>query len=203
MTNSNGAGNNMGGGAAVSTSAFAPAPVAVTALLRWWHRIECWIAVAAFSFIAAVLVIDVLGREFYGPFMTALGFKVGATGLFGSQKLAVFALVIGSFVGIGIATATGVHLVPRVGFKWLPARWNGGANRAADVFTGVFLLGVAWYGLVFVLASKQSGVLAAVINVSAWPIQLAIPLGFVSAALRYFIFALWPATRPELPEFQE
>ena len=55
----------------------------------------------------------------------------------------------------------------------------------------------------FVIASKESGVLAAVINVSAWPIQMAIPLGFASAALRYFIFAIWPGARPELPEFQE
>ena len=180
-----------------------PAPRAVVVLLAEWHKLECWIAVLAFSFIALVLMIDVMGREFYGPVMAMLGIKVGATGLFGSQKLAVFALVIGSFAGIGIATATGVHLVPRVGFKWVPAAWSPHMDRIADVFTGLFLLGVTWYGVQFVIASKESGVLAAVINVSAWPIQLAIPLGFASAALRYFIFALWPAVRPLPPEFQE
>jgi TRAP-type C4-dicarboxylate transport system permease small subunit len=180
-----------------------PAPPAVIRLLRGWHRLECWIAVAAFSFIALVLVIDVLGREFYGPLMSMLGFKVGATGLFGSQKMAVFALVIGSFCGIGIATATGVHLLPRVGFAWVPKAWGPAVDRLADVVTGLFLLGVTWYGVVFVLASRQSGVLAAVINISAWPIQTAIPLGFLSAALRYFIFAAWPALRPSPAEFQE
>jgi TRAP-type C4-dicarboxylate transport system permease small subunit len=183
--------------------AYPPAPPGVASLLRVWHRVECWIAVLAFSFIAAVLVIDVLGREFYGPIMTLLGVKVGATGLFGSQKMAVFALVIGSFCGIGIATATGVHLVPRIGFAWVPKAWGPAVDRLADVVTGLFLLGVTWYGVLFVLGSKQSGVLAAVINVSAWPIQLAIPLGFASAALRYFIFAIWPALRPVPPEFQE
>ena len=180
-----------------------PAPPAVVATLRVWHRVECWIAVLAFSFIALVLMIDVIGREFYGPVMSMLGVKVGATGLFGSQKLAVFALVIGSFAGIGIATATGVHLVPRVAFKWVPASWSPHMDRIADVFTGLFLLGVTWYGVLFVIASKDSGVLAAVINVSAWPIQTAIPLGFASAALRYFAFAIWPAVRPVPPEFQE
>lgn len=180
-----------------------PAPPAVATLLRGWHRLECWIAVAAFSFIAAVLVIDVLGREAFGPLMGLLGIPVGATGLFGSQKLAVFALVIGSFCGIGIATATGVHLVPRIGFGWVPNTWGPVMDRLGDAVTGLFLLGVAWYGVVFVLASKQSGVLAAVINVSAWPIQLAIPLGFASAALRYLIFAAWPVLRPAPPEFQE
>jgi hypothetical protein len=176
-----------------------PAPPGVAAVLRVWHRLECWIAVLAFTFIAVVLVIDVLGRELYGPAMALLGQPVGATGLFGSQKLAVFALVIGSFCGIGIATATGVHLVPRIGFKWLPAAWS----PQVDVFTGLFLLGVTWFGVQFVLASKESGVLAAVINVSAWPIQTVIPLGFASAALRYFVFAAWPALRPVPPEFQE
>jgi TRAP-type C4-dicarboxylate transport system permease small subunit len=180
-----------------------PAPPGVVAMLRAWHRIECWIAVLAFSFIALVLMIDVIGREFYGPLMSMLGIKVGATGLFGSQKLAVFALVIGSFAGIGIATATGVHLVPRVAFKWVPASWSPHMDRIADVFTGLFLLGVAWYGVLFVIASKESGVLATVINMSAWPIQTAIPLGFASAALRYFAFAIWPALRPLPPEFQE
>ena len=179
------------------------APPAVVRLLKGWHRIECWIAVLAFSFIAAVLVIDVLGREAYGPLMTLLGFNVGATGLFGSQKLAVFALVIGSFCGIGIATATGVHLVPRVGFAWVPKDWGPNVDRLADLLTGLFLLAVTYYGVLFVLGSRQSGVLAAVINVSAWPIQLAIPLGFLSAALRYLLFAKWPALRPMPPEFQE
>jgi TRAP-type C4-dicarboxylate transport system permease small subunit len=185
------------------SSTLAAAPPAVSAVLRQWHRAECWVAVLCFSFIAAVLAIDVLGREAYGPLMRLLGTPVGATGLFGSQKLAVFALVVGSFAGVGIATATGVHLVPRVGFKWVPSAWGPQMNRLADVVTGAFLLGVAWFGVVFVLSSKQSGVLAAVINVSAWPVQLAIPVGFASSALRYFIFALWPALRPAPPEFQE
>ena len=183
--------------------AYPPAPPSVVRLLHGWHRIECWIAVLAFSFIAAVLVIDVLGREFYGPLMTSLGFKVGATGLFGSQKLAVFALVIGSFCGIGIATATGVHLVPRIGFGWVPSAWAPQIDRLADLVTGLFLLGVTWFSVLFVLGSRQSGVLAAVINVSAWPIQTAIPLGFASAALRYLLFAAWLALRPAPPKFRE
>lgn len=180
-----------------------PAPAGLVRLLGGWHRLECWLAVACFAFIAAVLVIDVLGREFYGPLMQLLGQPVGATGLFGSQKLAVFALVIGSFAGIGIATATGAHLVPRVGFGWLPAAWGAAVNRLADLLTGLVLVAVAWYGWQFVLSTKASGVLAPVINMSPWGVQLAIPLGFLSAALRYFIFAIWPGTRPELPEFQE
>ena len=178
-------------------------PAYAVRLLQLWHRAECWLAVLAFFFIALVLCIDVVGREFYGPLMNAMGFSVGSTGLFGSQKLAIFALVIGSFCGVGIATATGVHLVPRLAFGWFPQAWGEAIDRLADLFAGVFLLGVSWYGVVFVLASKQSQVLAPVINVSAWPIQMVIPLGFASAAVRYFFFARWPDLRPEPPEYQE
>jgi TRAP-type C4-dicarboxylate transport system permease small subunit len=188
---------------AVTTAPVPPAPAGLVRLLKGWHKAECWLAVACFGFIAAVLVIDVLGREFYGPLMALLGRPAGATGLFGSQKLAVFALVIGSFAGIGIATATGSHLVPRLGFGWFPKAWGPALNRLADLLTGIALMAVAWYGWQFVMSTKASGVLAPVINMSPWGVQLAIPLGFVSAALRYFIFAIWPGTRPELPEFQE
>jgi hypothetical protein len=42
-----------------------------------------------------------------------------------------------------------------------------------------------------------------VLDWSVWPFQLAIPVGFVSAACRYFVYTVWPSLRPGLPEFQE
>jgi TRAP-type C4-dicarboxylate transport system permease small subunit len=177
-------------------------PGAVGALLTWWHRAECWLAVACFVFISSLLVLDVLAREVYSPLANALG-SGGGGGLFGAHKLAIFALVIGSFAAIGVATATGSHLVPRVGYHWLPSAWSPVIDRLADVITGAVLLVAAWYGVQFVLATKEYGLVAPVIDTSPWMIQLAIPLGFVSAAGRYFIFALWPGAKPIPPEFKE
>lgn len=94
----------------------AAAPPWVVRVLAVWHRLECWLAVVCFSFIAIILVLDVLGRELVGPLFNALGIDVGPTGIFASQRFSIYALVVGSFAGIGIATATGSHLVPRVGF---------------------------------------------------------------------------------------
>lgn len=181
-------------------SAAAPRAQAVAEL---WHRAECWIAVVAFSFIAIILLLDVLGRELLGPSLRLLGFPASATGIFASQKLSIFALVIGAFAGIGIATATASHLVPRVGFGWIPARWDPWFNRLADVITGLFLVGTAYYAWVFVQSSMETDLRAPVLDWSVWPIQLAIPIGFLSAAGRYFMFAAWPAIRPQPPEFQE
>jgi len=178
------------------------APPFLTALLKRWHQGECWTAVLCFAFIAAVIVLDVFNRELLGPLFSLLGMSA-PSGLFGAQKLAVFALVIGSFAAIGIATATASHLAPKVGHGWFPKTWSRTIDRIADIITGLVFVITAWFGWQFVLVTKEYGLLAPVINTSPWMIQLAIPLGFLSAALRYFIFAIWPATRPIPPEFKE
>ena len=186
-------------------SAFAAAPAAPAAarkVTEIWHRLECLIAVAAFGFIAVVLIGDVLGRELLGPIYRAFNIK-GQAGIFASQKMSVYALVVGSFCGVGIATATASHLLPRVGFGWVPAAWGPTMDRVADVVTGLFFVGVAWFGFVYVQSSWVADLRAQAFNIPIWPIQAAIPLGFLSAGLRYFFFAAWPAVRPLPPEFQE
>ena len=180
-----------------------PAPEAVRKLVETWHKVECWIAVAAFAFIAGILLLDVLGREILGPVVKLLGYNAGATGIFASQKMSIFALVIGSFLGIGIATATGSHLVPRVAFGLIPESWGPAMDRFADLLTGLFLLGVTWYAWEFVMSSKATDLRAPVLDWKVWRIQLALPIGFLSAAGRYFFYAAWPALRPLPPEFQE
>lgn len=179
------------------------APPAARRLVEIWHRGECWVAVVCFGFIAAILLLDVIGREFVGPLLRLVGLDPGATGIFAAQKLSVFALVIGSFAGIGIATAAGSHIVPRFAYGWVPAAWGPAMDRLADLVTGIFLVAVAWYGFKFVGSSFKTDLRAPVLDWAVWPIQLFIPLGFLSAAGRYFLFALWPSLKPQPPEFQE
>lgn len=178
-------------------------PPAVRRAVEAWHTGECWLAVAAFGFIAAILLLDVIGREFVGPLLRLVGLDPGATGIFAAQKLSVFALVIGSFAGIGIATATGTHIVPRFAHGWVPAAWGPVMDRLADVLTGIFLIGVVWFGFKFVGSSFKTDLRAPVLDWPVWPVQLFIPLGFLSAAGRYFLYAVWPALKPLPPEFQE
>jgi len=177
-------------------------PAAARRLVELWHRLECIVAVAAFGFIAVVLIGDVLGREVLGPLYRAFNIK-GQAGVYAAQKMSVYALVVGSFAGVGIATATGSHLLPRIGFGWVPKAWGPAVDRVADVVTGAFMCGVAWYGWVYVQSSMSADLRAQAFNIPIWPIQSMIPLGFLSAGLRYFLFAAWPALRPLPPEFQE
>jgi hypothetical protein len=184
------------------SSAPAPAPAGAQAVVAAWHRIECLIAVAAFGFIAVVLIVDVAGRELLTPIYRIFDIQ-GSGGVFAAQKMCVYALVIGSFCGVGVATATGSHLLPRIGFGWVSKEFAPTMDRIADSVTGLFFVGVAWFGWVYVESSMQAGLRAQAFDMPIWPIQLAIPLGFLSAAVRYFFFAAWPALRPLPPEFQE
>ena len=179
------------------------APAYARRSLEFWHRAECWVAVSAFAFIAIVLILDVIGREAIGPLSRLFNLDIGPTGIPASQRLSVYALVVGSFCGVGIATATASHLVPRVAFGWVPKGWDAGINRLADVITGLFLIGVAWYGGQYVLSSMSTDLRAPSLNWPVWPFQMAIPLGFLSASGRYLAYAVWPDLRPKPPEFQE
>jgi len=179
------------------------APPAVARLLAGWHWLECAVAMLAYAVISILLISDVFGREFLGPMLHVLGFEAGATGLYGSQKIALYAMIIGSFLGLGIATATGAHLLPRVAFGWIPASWGPHVDRIADVLTGAVICVIAWYAWIFVQSTREAGTLGPVYDIKVWIVQLIIPIGYLSAGLRYFIFALWPAARPRPSEFQE
>lgn len=184
------------------TPTLAPAPAAVRRFADGWHKAECLVAVSAFGLIAILLILDVAGREVLGPLYKLLNIK-GATGVYGAQKLSVYALVLASFCGIGIATATGSHLLPRLGFGWIPKDFGPTMDRVADLITAVFMVAVAYYGYVFVASTFATGLRAQAFNLPVWPFQVAIPLGFLSAAVRYFLYAAWPSLRPLAPEFQE
>lgn len=150
----------------------------------------------AFAGVALLLMCDVLGRELLAPMLRWLGSDIGAGGIFGAQKMALYLLVVGSYAGVGIATVAGAHVVPRAGFHWIPARWGPAMDRVADAFTGIVLLAACGYGLQFVHSSYVANVRMPSLGWSLWPVQLAIPLGLASAAVRYLAFARWPGLRP-------
>ena len=59
----------------------AAVPPAVRTLAAGWHRAECWLAMAAFTCVAALLMFDVLGREVFAPLLRALESFGDDTGL--------------------------------------------------------------------------------------------------------------------------
>lgn len=187
----------------IASHAKGQAPTAIIGLLNWWHQIEKIVAVIAFSLIAILIFGDVLGRELIGPLGQFMDWDVGTSGIYGAQKKALYLLVIGAFLGIGVSVATAGQIVPTVAFHWLPSTWEPMIDRLSYLLSAAILALIVFYGLQFVTVSKEVGTLVASLNWPAWQIQAVIPMGFASAGLRYLIFAIWPATAPQRPEFQE
>lgn len=175
-------------------------PPAVRWLFAAWHRLECGIAVAALAAIALLLIGDVAGRELLAPLLRRFGVEMGAGGIFGAQKMAVYLMVLAVYCGIGIAVVTGTQLVPRVGFGWLPAHWAPGVARISDALGGVVLLLAGGYALVLVDATLRTGVRMPILGGPLWPMQLMVPLGLWSAAVRYLGYAVWPGLRSPMSQ---
>lgn len=174
-----------------------PAPARIRSLLAIWHSIEVWVAVLAFSGIALLLIYDVLLREALMPLLELFGVDGRGLVLYGSQKIAVYLLVVGAFTGIGIATWLGAQLVPKVGHHMLPARWNQSANRIADLVTFACLSAVTIVAAIYVYDTYLSGQRGSSgVSIEIWKVQIALPIGFASAAIRYLAFAIWPGVRP-------
>ena len=76
-------------------------------------------------------------------------------------------------------------------------------DRLADVLTGFFLIGVAWFGFKFVGSSFKTDLRAPVLDWPVWPMQLAIPSGSCLRQGATCSMPLWPALKPLPPEFQE
>ena len=87
--------------------ATAAAPPAAARLVAGWHQAEIWIAVIAFSLVAGLTIYDVVSRQLLAPILNLAGLNPTMLSIRGSQKIAVYALVVGAFCGLGIATAAG------------------------------------------------------------------------------------------------
>ena len=182
----------------------AHAPAGVVKMLAVWYWIERFLAIVTFGAIGLLLMYDVITREIARPILASLGMSGAFLTFIGTQKVAVYLLIAGAFAGFSLATATAGQLVPKVGFKWAPKSWDAGLNRLGDVISGLFLVIVTYYAIVFVRGSAEAGLMtSAGLEAPVWILQTVIPIGFASAAARYLVFGLWPVVRPVPPEFQE
>ena len=159
-------------------------------LLRGLWCLEASVCVLAFSMAAIALMADVLGREIFGH------------GVFGAQRLAVWATAIAGLVGFALVTAEGGHLRPRFADALLPKAAEPAIGRIADVISASICAALGWFAIEFVHGSYALGERGVAIPILLWPIQMVLPWMFLSPALRYLCFAAWPGLKPEpKPEY--
>jgi TRAP-type C4-dicarboxylate transport system permease small subunit len=149
------------------------------------------VATVFYAALALLLLADVLGREFFDQ------------GILGAQRVAVYCTIVAGNFGLALAAAAGAHIRPRVADNWLPAAWNAPLDRIADVITGTVFVAVSFFATKLVQESFAFETVSPVIDWKIWPVQAMTPLGYIMAALHYFIFAAYPALRPRQEQVSE
>ncbi len=160
------------------------APTPVRRALEAIRRVELTVTCAAFAVLAAVIFADVVVRETTG------------SGLSWSRQIGVFANVVVTIVGIGLASASGAHLRPRFADGWLPAAWDPWLTRIGELLTAVFCAVFAWIALGVVQETYELDERSVVLRLVVWPFQAVLPAAFALAALRHACYGIWPGLRP-------
>ncbi|MCP5360413.1 MAG: TRAP transporter small permease [Steroidobacteraceae bacterium] len=139
---------------------------------------------AAFAVLVTVVFADVAWRWLSG------------SGLIWAREVGVFANIVLTILGIGIASADGTHLRPRFFDRIFPAAWDGALTRLQELLTALGFAVLAWIAIAVVHETWQLEDRSIVLRWLVWPVQLVLPLAFVLGTLRHGIFAAFPPLRP-------
>lgn len=153
-------------------------------LLAALRVFEVALTSAAFAVLVAVVFADVAWRWLSG------------SGLIWAREVGVFANIVLTILGIGIASADGTHLRPRFFDRIFPAAWDGALTRLQELLTALGFAVLAWIAIAVVHETWQLEDRSIVLRWLIWPVQLVLPLAFVLGTLRHGIFAAFPPLRP-------
>jgi TRAP-type C4-dicarboxylate transport system permease small subunit len=157
---------------------------AVARLLDGMAAFEKAVTAAAFAVLVVVIFGDVVWRWTTG------------SGIFWAREVGVYANIVLTILGIGIASAQGAHLRPRFLDRVFPQDWDGALTRIQEALTAVAFAGLAWVAAQVVAETVRLDDRSVVLRWLVWPVQTVLPLAFGLGALRHALFAIWPEHRP-------
>lgn len=154
------------------------------------YSVEIFVACLSFALVAIALIADVLGRELFG------------NGIFGAQKFAVFCTAIAGLLGFAVVVHAGGHLRVQAVDRVFPTSWHAPMARLGDLISAGICLFFGVYAVEFVEGAKKLGETDMVLQIPVWPIQLIVPYLFLISAVRYALYAVFPAIRPAEKEHE-
>jgi TRAP-type C4-dicarboxylate transport system permease small subunit len=152
--------------------------------LQWLTRIESMVAVLALAVAATALVSDIFARE------------ILRQGLFGSLRVAVYATAIAALLGFSLCVAAGAHLRVTVFDSLTPEGWRSTVARTGDLLALVICCYFAYWAISYVNQTRVLGETDPSLNLKVWPMQSVLAWMFISGALRYLLFFMFPELRP-------
>ncbi|MDX2222955.1 MAG: TRAP transporter small permease [Rhodospirillaceae bacterium] len=139
---------------------------------------------AAFAVMAGALIYDVLKREITG------------SGAFGAPQVGVIGMIVVSYIGVGLASASGSHYRPRFADKVFPARFNPLMDRIGEFGFAAFCAFLAYVAARVTLESMELNDVSPVLRIPIWPVQMTIAIGFGMVSVTHFLYGVFLELRP-------
>ncbi len=155
------------------------------AVYRFLTITETVVCYSAFTIGTLALVIDILGREILG------------NGVFGAQRVAVYAMAVAGMMGFSYVITHGGHLRPSVVDALFPVRWHGVMSRFANLLSSMMCVGLSYASAVFVASTFHIGERDMSLPLNIWTVQMVLIAAFSFAALKFLIFFAAPSLQPD------
>ena len=148
-------------------------------------RIEAILLAAGVLFMAANTTANVIGRVFFES-------------IYFSEELNRILIIVITFAGISYAARHGRHIRMSAIYDTLPPKPRKMLTILIAIVTAVFMLGLAWYSLQFLLTTMGRGRVLPALQIPVWIILCLVPLGFLLTGLQYVLTAIKNVIEPDI-----
>ncbi len=141
-------------------------------------RIEAVMLAAGVLLMALNTVANVVGRYVF------------RSSLFFSEELNSVLIILITFAGISYAARHGRHIRMSAIFDTLPPRPRKMMMILISVVTAVFMFGLSWYSLGYIVTLAGQGRLMSALQIPVWWIYVWVPVGFFMTGTQYALTAV-------------
>lgn len=119
-----------------------------------------------------------------------VGRFVFQSSLFFSEELNRILIILITFAGISYAARHGRHIRMSAIYDALPPKVRKPLMIVTTLVTAVFMLGLAWYSLQYIITLQGRGRVLSALQIPVWIIYVWAPVGFFMTGLQYILTAI-------------
>ncbi len=119
-----------------------------------------------------------------------VGRFVFQSSIFFSEELNRILIILITFAGISYAARQGRHIRMSAIFDALPPRPRKVLMIIIAIVTAIFMFGLAWYSLQYILTQASRGRVLPSLQIPVWVILVWVPVGFFMTGLQYALTAI-------------
>ena len=149
-------------------------------------HVESVMLAAGVLLMAANTIANVVGRFVF------------QSSLFFSEELNRILIIMITFAGISYAARHGRHIRMSAIYDALPAKARKSLMIVIALVTAVFMFGLAWYSLQYILTQAGRGRVLPSLQIPVWLIYVWVPVGFFMTGAQYLLTAIKNMIQPDI-----